>query len=310
MATSQRGRKPESVQFWLAIAALSLAFHSLFLFGLQRWAKVAVLQPEVGGPIDVELRDAAPAKPDVNEGAIAQVPEQPEVVPQTKLEVKPQPVEPEPEVVQKPDPKPEPKREPELPIVDPKKNVTPSPKVRSSPPARSTVTPKPTSTQTPGVVPPIPKDLIDLNGEGKTRSLTASIGTNEASQVSTGGTNEQVAKLVLQKPLPPIMMSADFVKDVAKSMLVSVTFTVDCKLSQGLVCPSDQINISYSAHQADVVIAQDEHDTELERKIKNWIEKEVKASSLVYQPDPLGKTDFVKKPVTYWNIQVTLKLKN
>jgi outer membrane biosynthesis protein TonB len=159
MATLQRGRKPESVQFWLAIAALSLAFHSLFLFGIQRWAKVAVLQPEVSGPIDVELRDAAPAKPDVNEGAIAQVPQQPEVVPQTKLEAKPQPVESEPEVVQKPDPKREPELKPELPIVPPVKSTVPVPK--------SETPQKPKSTKKPLTKPEVGKPEVGKPEVGK-----------------------------------------------------------------------------------------------------------------------------------------------
>ena len=147
MATSQRSRvrKPESVQFWLCVSAVSLALHSSLLFGLQRWAKVSIVTPD-GGPIAVELVDApdtVASKPEPDADTIAQVPQKPDAKPDAQPEVKPdvkpevQP-EPEPEVVRKPEPKasetpiaPKPKTKP---IVDPAKPTREKPKTPKTPP--------------------------------------------------------------------------------------------------------------------------------------------------------------------------------
>ncbi len=153
MATSEheRGQKTESVQFWLCIAMVSLALHSGLIFTLQRWAKVAILQPDDAGPIAVELVDAPDAvAPNVESEAIAAVPQKPEMKSEAQPQAKP---EPEPEVVQKPDPKPEP-QSPIIPPVEPKKKpaIDSSPKPKKSPIA----SPKKPSNPSPSVPPKLP----------------------------------------------------------------------------------------------------------------------------------------------------------
>ena len=48
-----REKKRESVQFWLAIGAISLIFHALLIIGIKRWATISVVEPDAG-PIAVE----------------------------------------------------------------------------------------------------------------------------------------------------------------------------------------------------------------------------------------------------------------
>ncbi len=161
MATSQRSRvrKPDSVQFWLCVGVVSLGLHSGLLFGLQRWAKVMVVQPD-GGPIAVELVDApdavAAVEPEVNEGAIAQVPQKPEAKPEAEPEAKPEAkpdVQPEPEVVREsnaPTVPPQPSSTPQpssVPRPKPKESQSPPPKVKPSP--KVSVKPKPSPSDKP-----------------------------------------------------------------------------------------------------------------------------------------------------------------
>lgn len=123
MATSgshqRKEREPESVQFWLAIAAMSLAFHSIFMFGVTRLATVTVVEPAGGGAIDVEIvdplgRDArSEGEPIVPAAALKS--DKPE--PAAKPEPTPLPEftpEPAPQASQKPEPKPEPIVQPEV----------------------------------------------------------------------------------------------------------------------------------------------------------------------------------------------------
>ncbi len=165
MATSEheRGQKTESVQFWLCIAMVSLALHSGLIFTLQRWAKVAILQPEDGGPIAVELVDSPNAvAPNVETEAIASVPQKPEAKPQVKPE-------PEPEVVQQPDPKPEspivPPVKPSVPALKPETPQKPKPlqKPSKKPPGEKPLGEKPLGEKPPGEKPPGEKPI----GSGK-----------------------------------------------------------------------------------------------------------------------------------------------
>ena len=137
MAASEalRERKPESVQFWLAIAAVSLLFHALLIVGIKRWATIAVVEPDVG-PIGVEMvepvRDAEPqGEPIVQAAALK---------PEVKPDVKP---EPEPEIKTTVEPEPEPKVKPiGQPSVQPKIEKK-QPTIASTPkPDRSIVPPK------------------------------------------------------------------------------------------------------------------------------------------------------------------------
>lgn len=139
MATSasfkERKRKPESVQFWLAIAAVSLLFHAGLIVGLKRWATIALVEPD-GGSIAVELvdpaseADAPPGEPIVQAAAL-------------KPDAKPAPepiASPEPEIPSSFEPKfePAPIVKPE-PIVPPEKKpqpIVPKPENNTKPPNR------------------------------------------------------------------------------------------------------------------------------------------------------------------------------
>ncbi len=128
-----RGRKPESVQFWLAIAAVSLLFHALLIIGIKRWATMAVVEPD-SGPISVELvepvRDSEPQGESIVQAAALK----PEVKPDLKSEVQPElEIKPEPQI------KPEPIVQPEVKTV--LKKVQPA-IVSTSKPDRSTMPPK------------------------------------------------------------------------------------------------------------------------------------------------------------------------
>ena len=197
MATSQRSRvrKPESVQFWLCVGAVSLALHSSLLFGLQRWAKMTVVMPD-GGPIAVELVDApdtVASKPEPDANTIAQVPQkpnakpdaQPEVEPEAKPEIQP---EPEPEVVRSPEPKresivpPQPSSTPQpssVPHPKPKESQDLSPKVKPSP--KAPVKPKPS----PSDKPLTSDDSLTTPGNQGGRSLAVNVPTPKL--ISTPG---------------------------------------------------------------------------------------------------------------------------
>ncbi len=143
-----RGRKPESVQFWLAIAAVSLLFHALLIVGIKRWATIAVVEPDAG-PIAVELVDpvgnAEPQEEPIVQAAALKPEAKPDLTPEVKPNLKSE-VQPEFEI------KPEPGIQP-VPIVQPQvkteiKKVQPA--IVSTPkPARSLVPPKKNTPSTP-----------------------------------------------------------------------------------------------------------------------------------------------------------------
>ena len=330
MATSRqlRVQKPESVHFWLCVGAVSLALHSSLLFGLERWAKVTIVQPD-GGPIAVELMDASdavrldavgpnsigldavafPTEPD----AIAQVPQTPDAKPdsqpEVKLEVQPD-VQPEAEVVRKP----EPKRESNVPIV-PK----PEQKTKSKPSFSAPTQAKPSISTSPKLKP----SSSSSSGNPKNSSgqlpvqgtqgadLSGKTGTTGVGSFEVRGDNPQQldgdrpATLQLM-PFSPITLSRNFAKDVGKTVNVSVTFIVKCLKSQGLTC--QDIQIEWQSHTPPSGLSA-AYDQELETAITNWFQT-IKATSLVYKPDPKGTTSAAKKPDSFWNIQITLQVKN
>ncbi len=132
MAASEalRERKRESVQFWLAIAAVSFFFHALLIVGIKRWATIAVVEPD-GGPIAVEL-----VEPAGSESVNAPIVQAAALKPEAKPEVQ---TKPEPYIK----PEPEPQIKPEL-IVQPEvKAEVKKPTIASTPkPDRSIVPPK------------------------------------------------------------------------------------------------------------------------------------------------------------------------
>lgn len=105
MAASEalRERKPESVQFWLAIAAVSFLFHALLIVGIKRWATIAVVEPDVG-PIAVEL-----VEPAGSESVDAPIVQAAALKPEVKPDVQPKP---DPEIKTTVEPEPEPQVRP------------------------------------------------------------------------------------------------------------------------------------------------------------------------------------------------------
>ena len=241
MATSQRSRvrKPESVQFWLCVGAVSLGLHSSLLFGLQRWAKVTLVQPDAG-PIAVELMDApdavgpsvvaSPVEPD----AIAQVPQTPDVKPdsqpEVKLEVQPD-VQPEAEVVRKP----ESKRESNVPIVPKTKPNVDSPKpIREKPKTPKTPPKEPKNPDAAGPVqskdpirkpPPGPKDPPSGSQSVNVRSVSKPIFKGQADLKGTA---------TLEVPnFPPITnLPPNFPLRPSESLTVKLSFYVNNKTGE------------------------------------------------------------------------------
>ena len=237
MATSQRSRvrKPESVQFWLCVGAVSLALHSSLLFGLQRWAKVTLVQPD-GGPIAVELVDAPDTVADavtspIEPEAIAQVPQKPDAQPEVKPEVQP---EPESEVMRKP----EPKRELKVPIAskpEMKPNID-SPKPISSDQLKIPKKPpkdlkKPDSTEPIKSKDPIKKPPPDPNNLG---SGSQSVNVRSVGPPVFKGQSDLKGTATLEGPnFPPIKnLPPNFPLRPAESLTVKLSFYVNNKTGE------------------------------------------------------------------------------
>ena len=322
MATSQRSsvRKPESMQFWLGVGVASLALHSIFLFGLQRWARVTIVQPD-GGPIAVELVDVPETVvSQVEPDTIAQVSQkpdskpaaQPEVAaPEVKLDVKPE-VQPEPEPESKPKPEP---------IVQPSTNadrkkttpaIVPTPtKPRSQNKPTKSVTPPPRST------PDDPKKRPGKKGDStETSPVRSNDPLGDPNAVETGGRSflvsynkpnrldGPVAELTFDA-MPPISLSSKFARNVGPTINISLSFMVKCPVSQGTVCQTDRLQSEWHAHTS-LQELNAEQDVELDEAVQKWFQG-VKIASLVYRLD--DRTAMTNKGDTFWNVQVTLQVR-
>ena len=335
MATSQRSRvrKPESVQFWLCVGAVSLALHSSLLFGLERWAKVTVVQPD-GGPIAVELVDAPdvvgldevgpnPIGPDAvafptEPDAIAQVPQKTDVKPDTKPEAKPEikpdvQTESEPEVVQKP----EPKRELKVPIrasVDPKnpdkKGVTSKPlkltkqsetkqseTKQSGNPSNSSQSSPSTPRQGGSNTPATSTDNLPTQAGGGMRSIGLRFTRPQHSKES----GDPDATLALTEFPTAVSASNLFPLKTGQDFDVKVGFPVSCASSTGNLCDASLAQIGeLSITPPDGVQLSASEDIELETMIKQ-IFQNVRVASLTV------KTDVIKKPSTFWYVTVKIR---
>ena len=310
-----RDRKPESVQFWLAIAAVSLLFHALLIVGIKRWTTVAVVEPD-GGPISVELVD--PAGSESVEAPIVQAAA---LKPEAKLEVRPEAkseVQPEPEPEIKPEPivQPEVKAEVKKPAIasqpkrkpetgrQPKREMTPQTNLgrRSESNNKQQGTPE-------NVDKPALGGGKDLSGEvGTIGQKTVGITQLSLKQNDTAGADDRKATLRF-KPFPATtQLSANFIRDVGPTIIVPVTFIVSCTESQGFVCLPSHIKLENQSSRFPPNLSV-EYDQELEKVIDNWIQT-LEPESLVYQADPLGTTDMHGKPRTYWTIEIQLQGKN
>ena len=322
MATSQRSsvRKPESMQFWLGVGVASLALHSIFLFGLQRWARVTIVQPE-GGPIAVELVDApdtvvSQAEPDT----IAQVLQKPDAKPAAQPEV----AAPEVKLDVKPEVQPEPNIKPE-PIVQPSTNAD---RKRTTPAIVPTPTkPRSQNKPTKSVTPPLkatPEDPKKRPGKKGDSTDTSPVRSNDPlgdpNAVETGersflvsydkpnpmdGPNGRMSAELTFQAIPPISLSSKFARNVGPTINISLTFVVKCPVSQGTVCQTDRLQSEWHAH-ASLQELNAEQDVELDEAVQKWFQG-VKIASLVYRPD--DRTAMTNKGDTFWNVQLTLQVK-
>ncbi len=302
-----RGRKPDSVQFWLAIAAVSLLLHALLIVGIKRWGTM-VVEPDAG-PIAVEWVE--PAGSDAVDVPIGQasVPK-PEVKPDLKSEIQPE-FQIKPEPIVKPEVKAESKKvQPAIVPNQVKPQVARQPRKEISPPPRG----KKSGLNDPQKgLPENSKPSLgggqDLSREpGTVGQRTVGITLLSTQQNDTAGADDRKATLRL-KPFPSTsQLSANFVSDVGQTITVSIDFLVRCTKSQGLTCVPSDIKLDYQSSKLPRDLSS-EYDLELGKVINNWIQT-LQAESLVYQPDPLGKTDVLQKPPTYWTIKIQLQGKN
>lgn len=227
-----RDRKPESVQFWLAIAAVSLLLHALLIVGIKRWTTVAVVEPD-GGPISVELVD--PAGSESVEAPIVQAAA---LKPEAKLEVRPEAkseVQPEPEPEIKPEPivQPEVKAEVKKPAIasapKPDRSIVPSKK--NTPSGQSGPKKDPTKeNQNPSLkktVPPIKSDDLlgnpgsGVGGSNLTTSLAPPVLRSTPGEIGGKGT----ARIKLNFPAT-VPFPATFVLKPGEVIYAKVSFVV------------------------------------------------------------------------------------
>lgn len=132
-----RGRKPESVQFWLAIAAVSLLFHALLIVGIKRWAAITVAEPDAG-PIAVELVDPVGDIEPQGESIVQAAAMKPAVKPKVQPEPEPE-IQPEfqSEPIVQPEVKTEIKKVPPAIVSTPKPDRSPVPPEKNTPSAPS-----------------------------------------------------------------------------------------------------------------------------------------------------------------------------
>jgi len=231
-----RERKPESVHFWLAIAAVSFLFHALLIVGIKRWATIAVVEPD-GGPIAVEL-----VEPAGSESVDAPIVQAAALKPEAKLEVKPE-VEPEvqtelepqikPEPIVQPEvkaeikkvqpaivPKPEPK--PNRSLVPPKKNTQSGPSGPNKDPTKENQNSSP-----PKPVPPIKSDDplgnpgSGVGGSNLTTSLAPPVLRSTPGEIGGKGT----ARIKLNFPAT-VPFPATFVLKPGEVIRAKVSFVV------------------------------------------------------------------------------------
>jgi hypothetical protein len=299
MATSdslerRKEQKPESVHFWLAIVAGSLFFHSVFMFGVSRAVKVAVVEPG-GGAIDVEFVEASGSKaapegePIVPASSFKPEPFRPELTPLPEFSPEPTP-KPSPEVVQKPEVK-------ETPIVPP-----PNPTNRPKTPAKTAPRTTPEKGGTPArSSQPLTKPE-DLTG---VRSVIVSYEEQPEQESSNSGDAskpDEPAKLILGS-FPNISINAN---SPLLPGSITVQFYATCPISTGNRCdPSQvklsrnqQISASYSG-SASTISTKDQEDID---RLATEIVSKASVQSLT------TKTSFNKKAeATYWSITFTLR---
>jgi outer membrane biosynthesis protein TonB len=221
MATSEslekrKEQKPESVQFWLAITAGSLFFHSVFMFGVSRSVKVAVVEPG-GGAIDVEMVDASDNK-------AAGEP----IVPASSF--KPEPFRPEPTPL--PEFSPEPIVKPEVreeqPIVKPEKEKPiVKPEVVQKPKAKEKKK-EPIAPQ-PNVAKGDPEDLLKKPpkpGDPEIKSVNFQVQSLPVLTPQSQGELDGTATLAVPR-FPIIEVPPNFPLRLGQTLTVTLSFSIN-----------------------------------------------------------------------------------
>lgn len=236
-----REKKQESVQFWLAIGAVSLLFHALLIVGLKRWVTIAVV--DESEPISVEFvdssSDAAPEGEPIVQAAAMK--------PEAKSEVKP---EPEPEI--KAEVKPEPIVKPEVkkvePAIVPKEKRKPKVVVNPSqtegndrPPRRgqnNTVPPEdgsnpPATSKDPLISPNAGKGIKSVISRAGGEPMARNVGSFQGT-VKKGAT--MAIPIFTTSPASEETLPTNFPLPLNKSIRLIVNFCVDSEGNADEVC--------------------------------------------------------------------------
>jgi hypothetical protein len=310
-----RERKRESVQFWLAIAAVSFLFHALLIVGIKRWATIAVVEPDAGA-IAVEL-----VEPAGSESVEAPIVQAAALKPEAKSEAKPDlksQVQPEFEIKSEPIVQPEVKAEVKKPAIastpKPDRSLVPPKKNPQSGPSGSSGPKKDPTKGNQNSLPPAP--VPAGKSDNPVRSSTKLPPRDEIKgpssfSASTDGEprllyGDSAALKLMQ--LPPIVLSARFAKNVGKTLNISVSFIVKCPTSQKSICEPSFIQTELQSQTPPSGLTS-EDDLELESAIEKWFAL-VRVSSLVFAPDPIAEVARSPRGDTIWNMQVTLKVES
>ncbi len=298
MATSgsrpdqRKEKKPESVQFWLAITAGSLLFHSLFMFGVSRSIKVSVVEPAVSGAIDVEIVD--PLGREVVAGGEP-------IVPAAAFKPEPTPL---------PEFSPEPTKEP-----TPEPSV--KPEVKEKPPIADK--PKPTKLkETPSTPnPDSPKSVVPVRSgnelpptppsSGGVRSVDVreeSVPEQENSKGNMEGNDDPTSKLRLN-PHPQLSISQSSpLFPVGKLATISVQFAAICPVSKGTVCDPTQVKIQRTKNNATY------SGPAPNLSSKDLEEIDTLAAKIISQASVQSltiETTTPEKPATFWSITFQIR---
>jgi outer membrane biosynthesis protein TonB len=293
-----REKKRESVQFWLAIAAVSFLFHALLIVGIKRWATIAVVEPD-SGPIAVELvdsvGDAEPQGEPIVQAAVLKPEAKLEVTkPEVKPEVQPEPeVKPEPIVQPSVQPKIEKKKptiastpKPDRSLVSPKKNTKSGSSGPKKAPPKGNQNSSPSST-----IPPITSDDplgnpgSGAGGSNLTTSLAPPVLRSTPGEIGGKGT----AKLKLNFPTT-VPFPATFALKSGDVIRVKVGF---------VVLENKDIQ-SFDIKELQPKLSGREQDALL-----GFIEEQLGKISVA---DILIDNDAIKKPDTDWETTIELRL--
>ncbi len=289
-----RERKRESVQFWLAIAAVSFLFHALLIVGIKRWATIAVVEPDAGA-IAVEL-----VEPAGSESVDAPIVQAAALKPEAKSEAKPDlksQVQPEFEIKSEPIVQPEiktekraiilkPEPKPDRSIVPTKKNTPSVASVPKRDPTKENQNSSPKKTDLPiKSDDPLGNPGSGVGGSNLTISLETPILRSTPGEIGGKGT----AKLKLNFPTT-VPFPATFALKSGEVIRVKVGF---------VVLENKDIQ-SFDVKELQPKLSGREQDALL-----GFIEEQLGKISVA---DILIDNDAIKKPDTDWETTIELRL--